>query len=136
MLERISSQKKGVANSEEESAPLILSPMKFEIYQASDSQLYFFRLVDEKGEVWLRSSEGYVEKGECERGVEAVMENGGDESKYNVKLGRSENNLFLVTNNGHIIGVSEKVSEYAISTISKAINQIALEKENKQSNRE
>jgi uncharacterized protein YegP (UPF0339 family) len=57
---------------------------KFEIYQSEKNQEFYFRLKAGNGENIL-GSQGYNNKASCENGVQSVMKNSGDESKYEVK---------------------------------------------------
>lgn len=79
---------------------------KFIISKRSNGE-YQFRLVAANGQIILLS-EGYTTKKACENGIQSVIINAQNDSRFNRKT--SSNGLFyfnLIASNGQIIGTSE-----------------------------
>ena len=78
----------------------------FEIFKGEDGQ-YYFHLKAANGEIVLQS-EGYVEKGGANNGIESVRVNGKDVEQYEVLEAEDGSFYFVLEAANHeIIGVSE-----------------------------
>ena len=79
---------------------------KFVITKRKNGQ-YQFNLIAKNGKVIL-TSEGYITKINCQRGVDSVKINSFDDAKYEHKTATNGNCYFnLKAKNGEIIGTSE-----------------------------
>lgn len=78
---------------------------KFIITQRINKE-YQFNLKAGNGEIIL-TSEGYVQKASCQKGIESVKVNSQDDSKYNRRVAVNGKDYFVLkARNGEIIGKS------------------------------
>jgi hypothetical protein len=80
---------------------------KFQIFKDSKGE-FRFRLKAKNGEITLRSSEGYVTKQGCQRGIASVKINAPIDSRY--ERSQATNGQFyfvLKAANGEPLGISE-----------------------------
>lgn len=81
--------------------------MKFEIFKSENSDKYYFRLKAKNGQIIL-SSQGYASKASAKNGVESVMKNAQDESRFEVKEASNGKHFFnLLASNKQVIGTSQ-----------------------------
>ncbi len=79
----------------------------FEIYQSEKTKQFHYRLKAANGQVVL-SGQAYKDKASCENGVESVLKNGADESRYEVKEASDGRKYFVLrSSNGQIIAQSQ-----------------------------
>ncbi|MDR6404074.1 MULTISPECIES: YegP family protein [Chryseobacterium] len=82
---------------------------KFIINRRADKQ-YQFNLKAENGEIIL-TSEGYVQKASCIRGIESVRVNSQDNLRYYRKVATNGKSFFILkAGNGQVIGKSQLYS--------------------------
>lgn len=85
---------------------------KFEITKRKNGE-FQFNLKAGNGEVIL-TSEGYVAKDSCKKGIASVMKNGPIDARYERKAAKNGKPFFnLKATNGQIIGTSEMYSSEA-----------------------
>ena len=79
----------------------------FEIFKSEKTDKYYFRLKAANGEIIL-TSQAYVDKANCEKGVASVQANSGMREKF-VENVANDGKLFfnLVAANGQVIGTSQ-----------------------------
>jgi uncharacterized protein YegP (UPF0339 family) len=81
--------------------------MKFEIFKSDKNGEFYFRLKAGNGEIIL-SSEGYKSKASCKSGIESVMKNCQEESRFDRKQAANGKWHFsLKSGNGQVIGTSQ-----------------------------
>ncbi len=81
--------------------------MKFEIFQNDGKDKFFFRLKAKNGQVIL-ASQGYANKPGAKNGIQSVMKNSTDESKFEVKEASNGKHFFnLLAANKQVIGTSQ-----------------------------
>ncbi len=86
--------------------------MSYEIKKDKSGQ-FRFNLKAGNGEIIL-SSEAYVQKSGAMSGIESVQKNGPDESKYELRITKSDQPYFVLkAGNGQEIGHSESYSSEA-----------------------
>lgn len=91
------------AEAQTQAAPKLV---RFEVFQGEDRQSYF-RLRADNGEILL-GSEGYVSASNAKRGIESVVANGSDASRYEVsETASGQWAVRLVAANGHVIARGE-----------------------------
>ncbi len=74
------------------------------------NQEYQFNLKSENGEIIL-TSEGYVQKASCYKGIESVKVNAQDDSRYDRRVAVNGKDYFVLkARNGEIIGKSQLYS--------------------------
>jgi len=79
----------------------------FEIYQSEKTKKYHYRLKAANGQIVL-TGQAYKDKESCENGVESVLINGADESRYEVKEASDGRKYFVLrSSNGQIIAQSQ-----------------------------
>lgn len=79
---------------------------KFIIIQRVNKE-YQFNLKSENGEIIL-TSEGYVQKASCCKGIESVKVNSQDDSRYDRRVAVNGKDYFVLkARNGEIIGKSQ-----------------------------
>lgn len=79
---------------------------KFIISQRVNKE-YQFNLKSENGEIIL-TSEGYVQKASCYKGIESVKVNSQDDSRYDRRVAVNGKDYFVLkARNGEIIGKSQ-----------------------------
>ncbi|MBD3668373.1 MAG: YegP family protein [Kangiella sp.] len=80
---------------------------KYEIFQSSANNQYYFRLKASNGEIIL-ASEGYTTKSSCQGGIESVRTHSPDEDNY-VRKDSTDGQYYFVlrAKNYEIIGRSE-----------------------------
>jgi len=79
----------------------------FEIYQSEKTKKYHFRLKAKNGEIIL-TGQAYKDKAGCENGIQSVIKNGADESKFEIKESTNGKQYFVLkAGNGQIIGQSQ-----------------------------
>lgn len=79
---------------------------KFTISQRVNKE-YQFNLKSENGEIIL-TSEGYIQKASCYRGIESVKVNSEDDSRYDRRVAVNGKDYFVLkARNGEIIGKSQ-----------------------------
>jgi uncharacterized protein YegP (UPF0339 family) len=79
---------------------------KFVITQRVNNE-YQFNLKAGNGEIIL-TSEGYVQKASCHKGIESVRINSQDDSQYNKRVAVNGKDYFVLkARNGEIIGKSQ-----------------------------
>jgi uncharacterized protein len=77
------------------------------------NQEYQFNLKAGNGEIIL-TSEGYVQKGSCQKGIESVKFNAQDDSRYDKRTAVNGKVYFVLkARNGEIIGKSQLYSSKA-----------------------
>lgn len=82
---------------------------KFIITQRIDKE-YQFNLKAGNGEIIL-TSEGYVQKASCLKGIESVKVNSQEDSRYDRRVAKNEKDYFVLkARNGEIIGKSQLYS--------------------------
>lgn len=83
---------------------------KFELFKDTKGE-YRFNLKAKNGEIILRSSEGYVTKQGCQRGIASVKINAPYDSRYN-RLTASNGQYYFVLRaaNNETLGISEMYS--------------------------
>lgn len=82
---------------------------KFTISQRVNKE-YQFNLKAGNGEIIL-TSEGYVQKASCQKGIESVKVNSQDDSKYDRRVAVNGKDYFVLkARNGEIIGKSQLYS--------------------------
>lgn len=82
---------------------------KFIITQRTNKE-YQFNLKAGNGEIIL-TSEGYVQKASCQKGIESVKVNSQDDSKYDRRVAVNGKDYFVLkARNGEIIGKSQLYS--------------------------
>lgn len=82
---------------------------KFVITQRINKE-YQFNLKAGNGEIIL-TSEGYVQKASCQKGIESVKVNSQDLSRYDRRLSKNGKDYFVLkARNGEIIGNSQMYS--------------------------
>lgn len=82
---------------------------KFIITQRVNKE-YQFNLKAKNGEIIL-TSEGYVQKASCQKGIESVKTNSQDDSRYDRRIAVNEKEYFVLkARNGEIIGKSQLYS--------------------------
>lgn len=82
---------------------------KFEITQRVNKE-YQFNLKAGNGEIIL-TSEGYVQKASCQKGIESVRINSQDSSRYDRRVAVNGKDYFVLkARNGEIIGKSQLYS--------------------------
>ncbi|MCP3670969.1 MAG: YegP family protein [Gammaproteobacteria bacterium] len=85
---------------------------KFEIYQDKRGE-FRFRLKASNGQNIL-ASEGYKAKPSCKNGIESVMKNAPDDSRYERKETKDGKFMFnLKARNSQVIGTSESYNSVA-----------------------
>lgn len=85
---------------------------KFVITQRVNNE-YQFNLKAKNGEIIL-SSEGYVQKASCHKGIESVKLNSQEESRYDRRVAINNKDYFVLkARNGEIIGKSQLYSSKA-----------------------
>ena len=87
--------------------------MKFEIFKSEKGDKFYFRLKAKNGQIIL-SSQGYATKASCKNGVESVMKNAGEDSRFERK--EASNGKFhfnLLAANKQIIGSSQMYASKA-----------------------
>ncbi|SHG22064.1 YegP family protein [Chryseobacterium sp. OV279] len=83
-----------------------------------------FNLKAENGEIIL-TSEGYVQKASCLKGIDSVRINSQEDSRYDRRIAKNEKDYFVLkARNGEIIGKSQYYSskssmEVGISSVKK-----------------
>ncbi|WP_300687818.1 YegP family protein [Chryseobacterium sp.] len=96
---------------------------KFIITQRINKE-YQFNLKAGNGEIIL-TSEGYVQKASCQKGIESVKINSQDEARYDRRMAVNGKDYFVLkARNGEIIGKSQYYSskfsmEIGISSVKK-----------------
>jgi uncharacterized protein YegP (UPF0339 family) len=81
---------------------------KFEIFQSSKNDQYYFRLKAAGNWEIILDSEGYTTKSNCQNGIESVKENAPHDERYERLEARNGEHYFnLKARNGEIIGSSE-----------------------------
>lgn len=89
-----------------EEAELSVRSARFETFVGIDDQVYF-ELIASNGKNMLRS-EGYASLSNAKRGIQALIDNGQDESAYRVKQARNGEFYFnVVARNGETLSSSE-----------------------------
>ena len=79
----------------------------FEIYQSENNEKFYFRLKAKNGQVIL-TSQGYANKAGAKNGVESVMKNSSDDSKFERKESSNGKHYFnLLAGNKQVIGSSQ-----------------------------
>lgn len=87
---------------------------KFQIYKSNEHNHYYFRLIDTKGEIILRS-EAYTSISACKNGVRAVRINSRTRIKYDYKMAMNGKHYFnLKASNGQVIGTSKPYLSMAV----------------------
>jgi len=87
----------------------ILIMGKFVITKRKNSE-YQFNLKAGNGEIIL-TSEGYVQKASCQKGIESVKINSQDDAKYDRRVAVNDKDYFVLkARNGEIIGKSQYYS--------------------------
>ncbi|BAP29681.1 protein of unknown function DUF1508 [Chryseobacterium sp. StRB126] len=82
---------------------------KFIITQRVNKE-YQFNLKAKNGEIIL-TSEGYVQKVSCQKGIESVKTNSQDDTRYDRRIAVNEKEYFVLkARNGEIIGKSQLYS--------------------------
>lgn len=82
---------------------------KFVITQRVNKE-YQFNLKATNGEIIL-TSEGYVQKASCQKGIESVRINSQDDSRYDRRVAVNKKEYFVLkARNGEIIGKSQLYS--------------------------
>lgn len=82
---------------------------KFEITQRVNTE-YQFNLKADNSEIIL-TSEGYVQKSSCQKGIESVRINSQDASRYDRRVAVNGKDYFVLkARNGEIIGKSQLYS--------------------------
>lgn len=82
---------------------------KFIITQRVNNE-YQFNLKAGNGEIIL-TSEGYVQKASCQKGIESVKANSQDDSRYDRRTAANSKDYFVLkARNGEIIGKSQLYS--------------------------
>ncbi|SHL36306.1 hypothetical protein SAMN05444360_101274 [Chryseobacterium carnipullorum] len=82
---------------------------KFVITKRVNSE-YQFNLKAGNGEIIL-TSEGYVQKASCLKGIESVKINSQEDSRYDRRVAKNEKDYFVLkARNGEIIGKSQYYS--------------------------
>lgn len=85
---------------------------KFVITQRVNNE-YQFNLHVENGEIIL-TSEGYIQKASCYKGIESVRINSQDDSRYERRVSVNDKDYFVLkARNGEIIGKSQLYSSKA-----------------------
>lgn len=85
---------------------------KFEITKRKNGE-FQFNLKASNGQVIL-ASEGYSSKGACKNGIESVIKNSKDDTKFDRKTSTNGKPYFnLKATNGQVIGVSEMYESVA-----------------------
>ncbi|OBT05492.1 hypothetical protein A9267_16730 [Shewanella sp. UCD-FRSSP16_17] len=98
---------------------------KFEIFQSSKNDQYYFRLKAAGNWEIILDSEGYTTKSSCQNGIESVKENSQHDERYERLEARNGEHYFnLKAGNGEIIGSSEtytrrQAMENGISSVMK-----------------
>lgn len=68
---------------------------------------YQFNLKAGNGEIIL-TSEGYIQKASCQKGITSVKNNSQDDSKYDRRVAKNDKDYFVLkAGNGEIIGKSQ-----------------------------
>lgn len=81
---------------------------KFEIFQSTKNQEYYFRLKAAGNWEIILDSEGYTTKHNCLNGINSVKENSSNDERYERLIARNGEHYFnLKARNGEIIGSSE-----------------------------
>ena len=89
-----------------EESELSVRSARFETFVGIDDQVYF-ELIASNGKNMLRS-EGYASLSNAKRGIQALIDNGQDESAYRVKQARNGEFYFnVVARNGETLSSSE-----------------------------
>lgn len=79
--------------------------LKFEVFKGKDGHFYF-RLLDDAGKVIL-TSEGYVTKQGCMKGIDAVRRNSVVPRRFRAKESEDRKSYFILkAGNGEVIGRS------------------------------
>lgn len=79
---------------------------KFTISQRVNKE-YQFNLKASNGEIIL-TSEGYIQKASCQKGIESVRINSQDDSRYDRRVAMNGKDYFVLkARNGEIIGKSQ-----------------------------
>jgi uncharacterized protein len=86
---------------------------KFQIFKSNSNSRYYFRLRAKNGETIL-SSEGYVNKQGCIKGVTSVKTNAPLDNRYKRKDNIGNYTFNLTASNGEIIGRSENYTTRAV----------------------
>lgn len=81
---------------------------KFEIFQSSKNDQYYFRLKAAGNWEIILGSEGYTTKSSCQSGIESVKENSSLNERYErLEASNGEHYFNLKARNGEVIGTSE-----------------------------
>lgn len=79
----------------------------FEIYQSEKTKKFHFRLKAANGQVVL-TGQAFNDKESCENGVESLLANGADESRYEVQEALDGRKYFVIrSEQGQIIAQSQ-----------------------------
>ena len=82
---------------------------KFELKKSSDG-LFQFNLVASNGEIIL-TSQRYKSKGSAKKGIESVIANSGDDTRFDKKEAKNGQPYFVLkASNGQVIGNSQMYS--------------------------
>ncbi|MDF9831415.1 uncharacterized protein YegP (UPF0339 family) [Parabacteroides sp. PF5-6] len=85
---------------------------KFEITKRKNGE-FQFNLKASNGEIIL-TSEGYVAKYSCKKGIESVRKNSQNEKRFEKKVAKDNRVFFnLKSSNGQIVGTSEMYNSQA-----------------------
>ena len=85
---------------------------QFEIFKRKNGE-FQFNLKASNGEIIL-TSEGYMTKDSCKKGVESVRRNSADKSKFDMLESKSGKSYFNIrAANGRVIGTSEMYESMA-----------------------
>lgn len=84
--------------------------MPFEIYQSEKTSKYHFRLKANNGQIIL-ISQSYDSKDGAKKGVESVINNAGNDARFERKTASNGSPYFVLkAGNGQVIGQSEMYS--------------------------
>ncbi len=85
----------------------------FELFQSEKSGEFYFRLKAKNGQIIL-SSQGYTTKSSCQNGIDSVIKNSQDETRFEKKETDAGKFRFNIkSTNGQVVGSSQNYESEA-----------------------
>jgi len=82
--------------------------MKFEVFQSKKDKKHYFRLMNTKGDIVMKS-QGYSTKRTCMNGIESVRKNCQVAERFDSQTAKNGKNFFnIVARNGQVVATSSR----------------------------